>query len=463
MIRDLLRRLEAWVFHPGEQLSRWRRILVTWIRLFIFIWRQLVRDKMYQQASALAFKTVLSLLPLLVMSFFFFRPGGGLENVGERVQGFIFQSLNVDELEITTGEGPTSRRISVSEEINKRLQRIYENLNVSAINIVGFLLLILASTSLLRQVDEALNQVWKAPTRRSRWVRLTTYWTVITVGPILLGVSFYAADRVTQQFGGAGFFAFVQRVVGVVLPIAASWLVLYLAYQLIPNTAVNRHSAAVGALVAAIMLEIAKFLFSLYVRELVPYSRTYGALALLPIFLIWLHLLWVIFLFGAELAYSIQNVVVLGAGGALRGLGLARGELLSVNLLVLVAHRFRRGDRAFTVSQLAQRLHASEQEVHDLVGVLADKHYLSPLAGRRERFQIARDPSGIAVSEVLETVRGGFAQPLPDAPAGASLARLTGFYERLAAARQTAVGGATLADLLPPADDHDDDAPAVTS
>ena len=81
MIRELFRRLEAWVFHPGEQLSRWHRILVTWLRLFIFIWRQLVRDKMYQQASALAFKTVLSLLPLLVMLFFFFRPGSGLENV----------------------------------------------------------------------------------------------------------------------------------------------------------------------------------------------------------------------------------------------------------------------------------------------------------------------------------------------------------------------------------------------
>lgn len=451
MIRRLVQRLEAWVFHPGRELSRWHRMLATWGRLFIFIWRQLVRDKMLQQASALAFKTLLSLLPLLVMSFFFFRPGGGLEGVGDRVQAFIFKSLNVDNLEISTGEGPTSRRIALSEEINTRVRGVYENLNVSAINVVGLLLLVVASTSLLRQVDEALNQVWKTPTRRSRWVRLTTYWTVITIGPLLLGVSFYLADRVTQQFGAAGLFGVVQRAVGFVLPIAASWLVLYLAYSLIPNTAVNRRSAAVGALVGAVMLEIAKFLFTLYVRELVPYSKTYGALALLPIFLIWVHLLWVIFLFGAELAYSIQNVVVLGAGESLAGLGLARGELLSVNLLVLVADQFRRGGRALTVSRLAQRLHASEAEVHDLVRTLVEKRFLNRLAGRRERVQIARDPADIAVAEVLSALRDRFAQPLPDGPPVASLNALRGFYERLATARRRAAENVTIGDLISPA------------
>jgi len=450
MIRRLFHLLEAWVRHPGEQLSRWRRMLVASGRLFIFISRQLGRDRCLQQSAALAYKTILSLVPILVISFLLFRSVGGLRDLGEKVQGFVFTSLNVDSLVITAGEGAASRPISLSREINDRLEVTYRNLDVGAIGVVGILFLVLAATSLLGQMDEALNQVWKTPSKRTFWVRLTTYWTVITIGPILLGASFYLAGRVQSEFSQVRLFAFVERVVGFVLPIAAAWLALFLAYTLVPNTSVRRRSAAIGALVAACMFEVAKRAFALYVTELVPYSKTYGALALLPIFLVWLNLLWVIFLFGAELAYSLQNVGALGAGAGPRGLGLVPGGALAVNALFLIAQRFRRGGRPLSVPALARRLHAGAQEVQDVARLLADRGFASRLVGRRERYQLARAPESIPIADVLDAAGERFAQPLPDRPTGEQPDRLADLYARLTSANRAALADATLADLLSP-------------
>jgi membrane protein len=448
MLRWLFGRMEAWVLHPGRELSRWRRLLVAWARLFLLIGRQLGQDRCLQQASALAFKSILSLVPLFVVSFFLFRSVGGLRNIGDQVQSAVFRGLNVEALVVVAHEGPTSRPISVSHEIDQRLDEVYRNLDVSAINIVGLLFLAFASTSLLGQMDHALNQVWKAPARRSFWVRLTTYWTVITFGPILLGASFYLANQVGQRFSQERVFSLVERVVAFGLPLVGAWLVFYLAYTLMPNTAVNRRAALIGAFVAALMLEVAKRAFSWYLAEFVPYSKVYGTLALLPIFLLWLHLLWVIFLFGAEWSYSVQNVRVLGTGAAPGGSGLARGEALAVNLVALIAERFSAGGRPLSVAQLAARLHAAEPEVHDLARLLAARRLLHRVVGRRERYQVARPPAQTPVAEVLAAVRDRFATPLPAAAAGSSFAGLRDFYRRLETANRSAVGTATVADLL---------------
>ena len=448
MIDRFLHRLEAWVRHPGEQVTRWRRMVVGAGRLLVVVARQLGRDRCLQQSAALAYKTILSLLPLLLISLLLFRSVGGLKDVGGKVQEMLFRALNVDGLVIAAEEAGVRRPISLADEINRRLESAYRNLNVGAVGVVGVLFLALAATSLLRQMDEALNQVWRAPARRNLWVRLTTYWTVVTVGPLLLGASIYLAGRVRGELGAVALFTTAERVAIWVLPVVSAWLVIFLAYTLMPNTAVHRRAAAVGALAAALLIEGAKRAFSWYLHELVPYSKTYGALALLPVFLVWLNLLWVLFLFGAELARGLQELWVGGMALAVEptagGAGAGRTALA---LLCLVGERFQRGKPPLDVSRLARRTGADGQEAAALARLLADAGFLVRLAGRRERYQLARAPEAIRIAEVLEALEGRLERPTSPSAVG-RFEGLSRLYARLADATHSALADTTLADLL---------------
>jgi membrane protein len=229
--------------------------------------------------------------------------------------------------------------------------------------------------------------------------------------------------------------------------LAASWLLFFLLYRLVPNTRVRIRPALVGSLVAAVLWELGKWGFGLYVRTAVPYSALYGSLGLILLFLFWIHLTWLIVLFGLELSYTLQ---------AMQERAFERLEDLSrphgiadprwvIPMMTQLAAAFAEG-KTLSTHRLAQDLHLPIDAVSRLANGLEEAglvHLVPSETSEEAGYSLARPPSGIRIIDLLALTRGltGDGQDRPSRPEWA-------LVDRLDQAQSDAAGDATLASLL---------------
>jgi membrane protein len=226
---------------------------------------------------------------------------------------------------------------------------------------------------LLATIEDQLHIIWRVRSRRPWLQRILAYWAITTLGPLLLGVSFSLPgylDLFVQRTGinpemlhGSRWLPFLLRT----LPFLLEAFVFTLVYELIPSSAVRWREAIVGGLVAASLLEVLKVLFALYVGWFSTYRAVYGALAAIPIFLLWMYVAWSVVLFGAVVAASMPRWRIdergVAAASAIQRLGLA------LALLTELVRQARIGGSLRTVV-LAARFSVAATAVDDVLGLL---------------------------------------------------------------------------------------------
>jgi membrane protein len=304
---DPLLRLETYlewlIAHPVAELSRAQRFLRFAVDLVRHCSRELRENDAAQMAAALTYRTIFGLVPLLMVSMLAFRMFGDMETAARHLQSAAYAFFNY-QVDPTRPEA-TAFKQALDERLLGIMKSVSE-LSFEAIGAVGALLLIWAALGLLISLENAANRIYRAP-RGRRWpIRVGVYWTVLTLGPILLLVVLYAAE---YWLGRAEALAVVGPVFALLAEFGSlfgNFLALTLLYKLMPNTHVRWRPALWGAFVAAGLAEASKWAFGLYVSQALPYLKLYGALGLIPLFLFWLYLGWLIILFGLELAYTLQ-------------------------------------------------------------------------------------------------------------------------------------------------------------
>jgi membrane protein len=234
-------------------------------------------------ASSLAYTTILSIIPLLAVSFSVFKAFGGLDQLYGALEPFIFENL---------AEGS-------DEETLGLIRQFIGNIHAGALGATGFIGLIFTSMSMLFSVEKTLNRVWKAKSNRSWFSRISTYWLFITLGPLALsfavGVGTSQQLSITQMLpSGTGLFILL---VGL----------FFSLYRFVPEKTVNNRAALLAALWTAAGWMIAKAAYSIYVKKVLTYSKIYGSLGAIPIFLLWIYLGWLVILTGAALSAALQR------------------------------------------------------------------------------------------------------------------------------------------------------------
>ena len=272
-------------------LPTMKRSLLHMLRLLIRAGSRFVEDHCIQRASALAYATLLAIVPLTVLGFTMFASFQTFDVLAAKIQQMLLEHLM-----------PTSQ-----EAMQQYLsQMTYNATALSAFGVIGLLVTVIA---LLNTVEEAFNDIWRISRARRLLAKFTAFWAIITLAPVLIGASisitsYFAALPLMQDMAEGG--AAIAKL-PFLLPWLMSSLALAAAYMLLPNTRVPFRYAIVGGLVSGAMFELVKYGFAFYVTELANYERLYGALGTLPIFLIWLYLTWVVVLFGAEIAFCLQH------------------------------------------------------------------------------------------------------------------------------------------------------------
>jgi len=262
---------------------------------FLFI-RTIVKrykqDLVTVEAGHLVYVTVLSLVPVVTVLFSILSMLPIFEGPKNEIKAFIFNNLV-----------PTS-----SDVIQHYLDQFSKN--ASDTTLIGALTLFVVSMLLINSIDKSINHIWKTKQRRSYVTTFSVYWMVITLGPLLFGSSLVLSSYlVSLRFQDRlNIVASMQEYLIKYLPLLFSFVGLLLMYSVVPIRKVRVRYAVIGALVAAVLFELGKRLFSLYIIYLPSYQNIYGAIAVIPILLVWIYCSWLIIFVGVEIHVTLQEL-----------------------------------------------------------------------------------------------------------------------------------------------------------
>jgi membrane protein len=260
-----------------------------WKTLITRLVKRFFADRCMLTAAELSFVTALAFVPALAVVIPILSMFPAFQDVTQRLLDFAFKSFMPEASHLLTEE---------AARIAKKATQLSP---------MGVVFLVITVLLTMERVEETLNQIWGVTRPRRLTQRLPVYWTVLTVGPLLLATglltSSYLASlpflRTTIGYEGLG--AWWMRV----LPIAASAVVFFLLYWLVPHRRVPWKAAAIAAIVAALAFQAALGLFTLYFRLVPTYEALYGAVAAVPVFLIWVYISWNVTLAAAELSFCL--------------------------------------------------------------------------------------------------------------------------------------------------------------
>jgi membrane protein len=413
--------------------------LVRYLQIGALVVKDFLDDQCLIRASALAFSTLLSIVPLFALAFAVLK-GLGVQNT---LEPFILE-------QVAAG----------SHEIVDNIVTYINNTKVGAIGAVGLVALIITVVSLLGTIEEAFNIIWGVRETRSLYRKFSDYLSVLVSGPILLLAAVSTTTTIESQ-------AFVQWIMqstylGDVLvllfhlvPFFSIWTALVFLYMFIPNTRIRFRSALVGGVIAGTLWQMAQWGYITFQVGVAKYNAIYGTLSVLPVFMVWLYTSWVIVLLGGEVVYAHQHLRTFRREVRTPSMSSAARERLALALVCEISLAFHNDRPAWSVTGLAERLDVPERSVRELLECLCLGGILAAGCGDDARYLPARELEHIRVRDVLATLRNQGAA-LPSPVGGEGQAVVDGLWATIESAVQGVLGDMSfreLAERVSPAGD----------
>lgn len=382
-----------WVWESDlSRLSRPRRWLVEGARLLHNLVRDLAAGQLTLRAMSLVYTTLLSLVPLLAVSFSVLKAFG----VHNQLTPVLFNFL------APLGENGV--------ELGLRIVSFVENMKVGVLGSLGLAMLIYTVVSLVQKIEDAFNYIWRIDRPRRFVRRFSDYMSVILIGPVLI----FSALGITAAVMGTDI---VQRLVafepiGALIEIASALLPYLLVcgaftfiYIFIPNTKVHFMPAFAGGLIAGILWETSGWLFAAFVASSSNYTAIYSGFAVVIIFMIWLYLSWLIMLMGAQIAYYYQHPTLLRSRQGEAPPSNEARERLAIMLMLLIGYNYYYNRGLWTLERLAQEFAVAPLALQTMLGTLERRGFIAQSADDPPAYYPARDIETIRLRELVEAVR----------------------------------------------------------
>lgn len=343
-------------------------------------------DNCFQTAAALTYTTLLAIVPLMTIGFAIFSAFPAFADLRTQVQTLIFKNMVPE----------------IGDALLENLGAFMANAGqMPTFGIIG---LAVSAVLLIWTIEGSFATVWRVREPRSLVMRILSFWAVVTLAPLFIGVSLslsstlWSVLQVVHLDGVANPLAGISATV----PLLVQLFGCTLLYVIIPNRQVNWLDAICGGAVAALLLEISKGAFAWYMREYPAYQTIYGALSTVPIFLFWLYIAWSTVLFGAVITASLPEW---RAGKITRGglQGLLPGQRLALALAVLHglldASRLGVGMRRRT---LTRRVPVGTVLVEAILEQLRDAHWVAQTT--RDSWVVTRDLSDVTLCDLIKAL-----------------------------------------------------------
>ncbi|MCM0613097.1 YihY/virulence factor BrkB family protein [Marinobacter sediminum] len=390
--KERLQTAEDWILANPNPPQNWPW---TWLykvgRSSYALVRDILSGQLTLHAMSLVYTTLLSIVPLLALSFSVLKALG----VHQRMEPFLFQFFEP--------MGPQG--IELAEQI----LGFVDNMKVGVLGSVGLALLVYTVISLLQKIERSFNMIWRVPDMRSMGQRFSNYLSVIMVGPLLMvsaiGVSATIfSSSIVQALLEIEPLGSLILVVSRLMPFFLVVGAFTFVYVFMPNTRVKFHYAFIGGLVAGVSWQAGGMLFASFVAGSAKYAAIYSSFAIGIILLIWIYLNWMILLLGASLAFYLQNP---GSVAKRRDVQLAPElqEKVALAMMWMVAKPFSEGRAAPQQEGLEQALRVPGEVTRRVSDKLIRAGLLS-LAGKQgDQLVPGRSLELITIGDVLNVVR----------------------------------------------------------
>lgn len=482
-------------------LRRWQRFVHFWV----LVARSFSRNRCPVRASALAYTSLLALIPMLavVMSI----TSTFLKNQGEqRIYDFIgtlvasvtppaalntnllaqpaqagsatnapAQSQSEERAAASLPEIATNSSVSASggistnaaasglledekvvaarKAIARQINGYIQNTRSGTLGVTGSIVLIFVAISMLSRIETTFNDIWGVQRGRSWFMRIVLYWGVLSLAPLLLVVAVGLATGphldatkrfvATLPFIGNFIFHFGFQL----LPVLVLCVAFGAFYMLMPNTRVHWGAALVGGLVGGLLFHLNSLVSVLYVSRVVSNSKIYGSLGLVPVFMIGLYLAWLVLLFGAQVAYAYQNRSAYIEARQIEQINQRGREFISLRLMTILGERYVHGEPPPSLVEMAQKLCVPSRLLQQLLQTLSCARLVVETAGADCGYLPARPLDQITCHDVLLALRASQGQELTTGEGPAS-SEVYGEFQRIQEAERQAASSVTMLALV---------------
>jgi membrane protein len=474
--------------------SKWRRFVHFWV----LVWVSFSRNRCPVRASALAYASLLALIPMLAVAMSF--TSTILKKQGEdRISQFIGDmvssltppaAIGTNETRASTGttaptktespqtnsgiligtEGASTnsaaarqqadarafddeKSIAARKAVAQKINEFIQNTRSGALGVTGSVLLIFAAISMLSRIEATFNDIWGVVRGRSWFMRIVLYWGVLTLAPILLVVALGLATgphlQSTQKlvaslpFVGTFLVSFGFQL----LPVLVLCLTFGAFYMLMPNTKVHWGAALVGGLAAGLLFHGNNMISVLYVSRVVTNSAIYGSLGLVPVFMIGLYFSWLIVLFGAQVAYAFQNRSIYAEERQVENINQRGREFIALRLMTLVGQRYVLGEPPVTLVEMAENIGVPTRLVQQIMQTLATARLAIETVGSDPAYMPARPIESITCHDILQAIRATQGQELATRDEPTRL-EVFGEFQRIQDAERKAAASVTMLALV---------------
>ncbi len=438
------------LFSLDASLTRFEKFVHFWV----LVWLSFVRNRCPIRASALSYTTLLALIPMLAVAMSvssMFLKSQGEEQIGAFIEQFITHVVpdnlgesnapTVDlEWEFATPITPEdtnaaaattspdtnaplasaaslstdARVIAAKQRAAAQIRHFIQNAYSGTLGTVGVLVLLWTAIVMLTRVEETFNDIWGV-TRGRNWLsRVVLYWSTITLGPLLLvgAVGLASGTHFQKTRELINVVPLMSVVVSQLLPVVLVSVTFALFYKLMPNTKVHFGAAFVGGLLAGTAWHLFNQ-FTIYLgSRAVTASKIYGGLALLPLLMVGLYAVWVIVLFGAQVAYAFQNRESYLQERLAENVNQRGREFVALRLMTCIGQHFHHGLPPATVGQMSRELGIPSKLVQQVLQTLLAARLVVEISGPEAGYAPARPLDTINCHHLLLAMRATQGQEL---------------------------------------------------
>ncbi len=455
------------VLQDPSQASRSRRTAHFWV----LVVKSFLRNRCPVRASALAYTTLLALIPLLAVvisvSTSLLKSQGEepieklinklVENIAPQLG--LIASTNVTVASVPSESQPAGAKPNPAlnpqgqQEVARRIMEYVGNVRSGTLGITGVISLILVAILLLSTIETTFNDIWGVARGRSWFARVVQYWAAITLGPLILivavgltsGPFFSATHRLVNSLPWVG--QLLAYVLSVIVPFLVLTGGFALFYSLMPNTKVHWRAALTGGAVGGCLWQGNNLFNVIYVSKVVAYSKIYGSFSMVPLFLIGMYFSWLILLFGAQVAYAFQNRQAYLQEKLAEGVHQQSREFIALRVMTLVGQRFQRGEKPPATQEISERLAVPSSLATQVLQILVKAGLLNEVGEMEMAYAPSRPLPQINCQDILQALR---ASPGHELMTREDEARgpVRQEFDRIRQAEQAAAGAITLQELV---------------
>ena len=373
-------------------LPRHQYFLIQTLRIGNLVIRDLLEGMLTLQAMSLVYTTLLSIVPLIAVSFSVLK-GFGVHNQVEPMLLNVLQPLGEKGVEIT-----------------HRIIGFVENTKAGVLGSLGLALLFYTVVSLIQKIERSFNYTWRITEHRPFMQRFSDYLSVVLLGPLLI----FSALGITASITGSsimqqlmeheviGFFINIaSRLVPYILVIAAFTMV----YIFVPNTRVKTHAAFAGAVVAGILWQTTGWAFASVVVSSTKYTAIYSAFATLIIFMIWLYLCWLILLTGASIAFYVQHPENRTLQERTFQLSNRMKEKIAMLTMAIIGENYYANKDPLTMQDISTQLQVTGELMQPIIDGLVENKLLVRTGEDISGLLPAQPAEAMKIIDVLKVVR----------------------------------------------------------